>query len=41
MRAMAAPPDEAWLRALLAPLIEALDVIHAEQCYHRDIAPDN
>ncbi|MEO7245071.1 MAG: serine/threonine-protein kinase, partial [Rubrivivax sp.] len=34
-------PDEAWLRALLAPLTEALQVIHAEQCYHRDIAPDN
>ena len=35
------PPDEAWLRTLLAPLTEALVVIHAEQCYHRDIAPDN
>ncbi len=34
-------PDEAWLTALLAPLTEALEVIHAEQCYHRDIAPDN
>jgi len=35
------PPDEAWLRTLLLPLCEALRVIHAEQCYHRDIAPDN
>ena len=35
------PPDEAWLRTLLQPLTEALLVIHAEQCYHRDIAPDN
>jgi serine/threonine protein kinase len=35
------PPDEAWLRTLLLPLTEALRVIHAEQCYHRDIAPDN
>ena len=26
---------------MLAPLTEALEVIHAEQCYHRDIAPDN
>ena len=34
-------PDEAWLRAVLGPLTEALLVIHAEQCYHRDIAPDN
>jgi hypothetical protein len=36
-----APPDEAWLKALLAPLLEALDVIHQHHCYHRDIAPDN
>ncbi len=35
------PPDEAWLMELLAPLTEALEVIHQEQCYHRDIAPDN
>lgn len=41
IRAMPAPPDEAWLLALLAPLTEALMVIHAERCYHRDIAPDN
>ncbi|MGZ8254361.1 MAG: serine/threonine protein kinase [Burkholderiaceae bacterium] len=41
VRAMPAPPDEAWLLALLAPLTEALRVIHAERCYHRDIAPDN
>ena len=41
LRAMAQPPDEAWLRTLLVPLTEALAVIHSEQCYHRDIAPDN
>ena len=41
LRAMGQPPDEEWLRRLLAPLTEALLVIHAEQCYHRDIAPDN
>ena len=35
------PPDEAWLRALLAPLIDALELIHADHCWHRDIAPDN
>jgi serine/threonine protein kinase len=40
-RALPAPPDEAWLMTLLAPLTEALMVIHAEHCYHRDIAPDN
>lgn len=41
LRARPQAPDEAWLRSVLAPLTEALQVIHAEQCYHRDIAPDN
>ncbi|MEF7614123.1 serine/threonine-protein kinase [Aquincola sp. MAHUQ-54] len=41
LREMGSAPDEAWLRGLLAPLTEALAVIHAEHCYHRDIAPDN
>ena len=35
------PPDEAWLRALLAPMIDALELIHNDHCWHRDIAPDN
>jgi hypothetical protein len=35
------PPDEAWLRAFLAQLLDALAVIHAERCWHRDVAPDN
>ena len=35
------PPDEAWLRALLAPMIDALELIHNDRCWHRDIAPDN
>ncbi len=41
VRAMAEPPDEAWLLRMLNSLTEALVVIHADQCYHRDIAPDN
>ncbi|MCU0922424.1 MAG: protein kinase [Burkholderiaceae bacterium] len=41
LRQMGSPPDEGWLRNVLGPLTEALLVIHAEQCYHRDIAPDN
>ena len=40
LKAMGEPPDEVWLRELLEPLTEALAVIHAEQCFHRDIAPD-
>ena len=34
-------PDEATLLQILDPLTQALAVIHADQCYHRDIAPDN
>ncbi|MBD8528356.1 MULTISPECIES: serine/threonine-protein kinase [unclassified Massilia] len=41
LRERPTPPDEAWLKALLAPLLDALDVIHQQHCYHRDIAPDN
>ena len=38
---MAEPPDETWLRDLLAPLLDALQYLHDAQCFHRDIAPDN
>ncbi|UCE30380.1 MAG: protein kinase, partial [Burkholderiales bacterium] len=43
LRDMGDPPDEAWLRALLAPLLDALEVMHGHHdlCLHRDIAPDN
>jgi serine/threonine protein kinase len=41
LRARGQAPDEAGLRSILGPLTDALQVIHAEQCYHRDIAPDN
>ncbi len=33
--------DQASLRALLQPMCDALDVLHASKCYHRDVAPDN
>jgi serine/threonine protein kinase len=38
---LSSPPDEATLKALLAPLLDALELIHAAHCFHRDIAPDN
>lgn len=41
LREQPKPPDEAWLKGMLAPLLDALEVIHADHCYHRDIAPDN
>jgi serine/threonine protein kinase len=37
----ARPASEQQLRDWLQPLLEALTVLHAEQCYHRDISPDN
>src|SRR5437762_1474355 len=33
--------DDAWLRALIDPLLGALEVMHDADVYHRDIAPDN
>ncbi|MET0335217.1 MAG: serine/threonine-protein kinase [Rhizobacter sp.] len=36
-----ARPAEAWLLSLLHPLIDALEAMHHERCYHRDLAPDN
>ena len=41
LRRLGGAPDENWLKDLLRPLLEALAVIHREQCFHRDIAPDN
>ena len=38
---MGSPPSQAWLKLLLLPLVDALQAMHAAQCYHRDIAPDN
>ncbi|HEX2541917.1 MAG TPA: protein kinase [Caldimonas sp.] len=40
-RAMAHPPNEAWIRSVIAPILSALELLHREGVYHRDIAPDN
>ncbi|MDQ6627447.1 MAG: protein kinase [Pseudomonadota bacterium] len=34
-------PSENELRSWLDPLLDALTVLHAAQCFHRDISPDN
>ena len=34
-------PDEAWLKNMLAHVLDALEILHKAQCFHRDIAPDN
>ncbi|HEX4879939.1 MAG TPA: protein kinase [Limnobacter sp.] len=38
---LAQPMPQAMLLDLLVPLTEALEVLHAQQCYHRDISPEN
>lgn len=38
---MQSAPDELWFRQMLNPLLEALELLHGEKVYHRDIAPDN
>ncbi len=39
-RAMASPPDEAWLHELLSPLLGALELLHTVSCYPQDISPE-
>jgi serine/threonine protein kinase len=41
LREQKVSPSEDWLKGVLSPLMDALEVIHADHCYHRDIAPDN
>ncbi|MCE2657590.1 MAG: serine/threonine-protein kinase [Rubrivivax sp.] len=41
MREAGQAASEAWLLSLLGPLTEALALIHADNTFHRDIAPDN
>jgi len=41
LRERGAAADEAWIRKVLSPVIDALELIHQENCFHRDIAPDN
>ena len=40
-RRMAHPPDEPWIRSVISPILAALELLHREGVYHRDIAPDN
>ncbi|MEF7617562.1 serine/threonine-protein kinase [Aquincola sp. MAHUQ-54] len=41
LRRAKVPPGEPWLRRLATELTDALGVLHAQQCLHRDVAPDN
>lgn len=33
--------DERWIKSVLGPVMDALEMMHAQNVYHRDIAPDN
>ena len=36
-----APPDEAWLRRVVVPVLEGLREVHRKRFLHRDIKPSN
>src|SRR5262249_42441938 len=33
--------NEASLKTLVVPLLDAVELLHRRECFHRDIAPDN
>jgi serine/threonine protein kinase len=33
--------DEGWLKTTFTPVLDALELLHAQHCFHRDISPDN
>ena len=41
LKELGRPPTEEELKDLIAPLLEALEHLHAENVFHRDVAPDN
>jgi serine/threonine protein kinase len=41
LRATPGVPSEAKLKQVLLPVLDALEHMHGEQVYHRDISPDN
>lgn len=41
LKAQSGPPNEAQLKQIISPLMDALEVVHENNIAHRDIAPDN
>lgn len=41
LSAMEKPAAEPWLRSLVEPVLDALEVLHRAGVYHRDVSPDN
>ena len=40
-KAQPTPPPYAWVRRLFDAVLGGLEVLHAQQVWHRDVAPDN
>lgn len=41
LKQLPSPPTETWLMGVLVPLLGALEALHSQQIFHRDVAPDN
>ncbi|WP_313917549.1 protein kinase [Tahibacter sp.] len=41
LKDMGGKGDEPWLRGVVAPVLDVLDLLHSRNVFHRDIAPDN
>lgn len=33
--------NEEWLKATFAPILDALELLHSGNCFHRDVSPEN
>lgn len=40
-RTLVSPPSEAWARRIFDAVLGGLEALHAQQVWHRDVAPDN
>ncbi|MGQ3052647.1 MAG: serine/threonine protein kinase [Roseateles sp.] len=40
-KAQPTPPPEAWVRRIFDAVLGGLAILHAQQVWHRDVAPDN
>ncbi|MFG6460368.1 serine/threonine protein kinase [Roseateles sp. DXS20W] len=40
-KALPTPPPEAWVRRVFDAVLSGLETLHAQQVWHRDVAPDN
>lgn len=41
LASLPSPPDQAWLLHIMDGVTQAIAIMHADNCFHRDLAPDN